>query len=71
MSNKIPIVINMYPIISLIETSALQKLGQRDRSYKAQQRPGQSNIKIDQSVVLDEDSVPEATHIGLISDVNK
>ena len=33
-------------MISVIETSALQKLRQRDRSYKAQQRPGQSNIKI-------------------------
>jgi len=36
----------MYPMISLIETSALQKLCQRYCPYKAQQCPGKSDVKI-------------------------
>jgi hypothetical protein len=34
-------------MISIIETSALQKLRQRDGPYKAQQRPGQSDVHIE------------------------
>jgi hypothetical protein len=46
MSNKIPTIISMYPMILVIETSALQKLCQCYGANKAQQRPGESDIEI-------------------------
>jgi ribosomal protein S3 len=36
----------MYPIISIIETSALQKLRQRYGTDEAQQRPGHSDVQV-------------------------
>ena len=36
----------MYPIISLIETSTLQKFGQRDGPNEAEQGPRQSDVKV-------------------------
>jgi len=36
----------MYPITSVIETSALQKLCQRNGPNETQQRPRQSNIEV-------------------------
>ncbi len=45
--NKIPIIIRLYPIISLIETSALQEFCQGYCSNKAQQSPCQGHVQVE------------------------